>query len=86
MLNSLSNASMKRNVSSRRVAPGTAGSQSILNPCNTDLWYHNTIVIRKYKRLFQIVKSYHALFVNVKRRKNSLICDMFQRNNMRPNP
>ena len=52
MLNSLSNASMKRNVSSRRVAPGTAGSQSILNPCNTDLWYHNTIVIRKYKRLF----------------------------------
>ena len=57
MLNSLSNASMKRNVSSRRVAPGTAGSQSILNPCNTDLWYHNTIVIRKYKRLFQIVKS-----------------------------
>ena len=58
MLNSLSNASMKRNVSSRRVAPGTAGSQSILNLCNTDLWYHNTIVIRKYKRLFQIVKSY----------------------------
>jgi hypothetical protein len=52
MLNSLSNASMKRNVSSRRVAPGTAGFQSILNPCNTDLWYHNTIVIRKYKRLF----------------------------------
>jgi hypothetical protein len=38
-------------------------------PCNADLWCYNTIVFRKHKRLFQIVKSYFILF-NQGQRKN----------------